>query len=247
MSIDALPSGSPGGLHGRLVQVLGLRIVSGQLEPGNSLPTEAQLVTDFGSSRSTVREAIKVLSAKGLVVARTKVGTLVRPESDWNLLDPDVLGWRYNSNPSVAQLDDLAGLRVALEPESARLAAAARDRRPVAEIRAAYGRMEATLTVPDDFIEHDLDFHRAVVQASGNQLLVQLNSLLFLAFEAARQVHTRNVRRNRRTLPAHLAVVEAIERRDAEAAAALMRSLVRGAQHDIHRERARPFTNGSKK
>ncbi len=245
MNTDAPPgAGHPGaGLHGRLVRSLGVRIVSGQLSPGDALPTEAQLVEEFGSSRSTVREAVKVLSAKGLVVARTRVGTLVQPESSWNLLDPEVLAWRYTSDPSGAQLDDLAGLRVALEPEAARLAASARNRRCVAELRAAYGRMEATLADPDEFIEHDLDFHRRVVEASGNQLLVQLNSLLFLAFEAARQVHTRNVRRNRRTLPAHLAVVEAIERRDADAAASLMRSLVQGAQHDIRRDRARTITS----
>src|ERR1700712_583568 len=89
-----------GGLHGHLVQSLGVRIVSGRLAPGVALPTEAQLVEEFGSSRSTVREAIKVLTAKGLVVARTKAGTVVQPESNWNLLDPDVLAWRYEHEPS---------------------------------------------------------------------------------------------------------------------------------------------------
>ena len=249
MNTEAPPSGgsTAGGLHGRLVQALGARIVSGELAPGAAVPTEAQLVEETGSSRSTIREAMKVLTAKGLVVARPKIGTLVQPESSWNLLDPDVLAWRYNGEPTVAQLDDLAGLRVALEPEAARLAALGRDRRLVAEIRAAYGRMEASLTDPDEFIEHDLAFHRAVILAGGNQLLAQLDILLRLALEAARQVHTRNVRRNRRTLPDHLAVVEAIERRDAEAAAGLMRTLVQGAQHDIHRERARPTKDSGKK
>ena len=233
--------GYPGGsLHARLVQSLGSRIVSGRLAPGAALPTEAQLVEEFGSSRSTVREAVKVLTAKGLVLARTRTGTVVQPEGNWNLLDPEVLAWRYNGNPSVAQLDDLAGLRVALEPEAARLAAIGRRRRQVAEIRAAYERMAVTLNDPDEFIEHDLAFHRAVVQAGGNQLLVQLDGLLSLALQAARQVHTRNVRRNRRTLPDHLAVIEAIENRDAPTASILMRSLVQSAQHDIHRERARP-------
>ena len=137
-----------------MVEALGARIVSGQPAPGDALPTEAQLVEEFESSRSTVREAVKVLTAKGLVVARTKAGTVVQPETSWNLLDPDLLAWRYDNEPSVAQLDDLAGLRVALEPEAARLAASAKNRRPVAEIRAAYGRMEATLSDPHEFIEH---------------------------------------------------------------------------------------------
>ena len=244
MDTDVAPSG---GRPGRLVQELGRGIVSGELQPGDAVPTEVQLVEEFASSRSTVREAIKVLTAKGLLVARPKIGTLVQPESNWNLLDPDVLAWRYHGDPTVAQLDDLAGLRVALEPEAARLAALGRNRRRVAEIRAAYGRMEASLPDPDEFIVHDLAFHRAVILAGGNQLLAQLDDLLSLALEAARQVHSRNVRRNRRTLPDHLAVVDAIERRDAEAASALMRSLVQGAQHDIHRERARPRKDSEKK
>ncbi len=224
------------GLHGRLVHDLGARIVAGAFVPGDTLPTESRLVEEFGSSRSAVREATKVLVAKGLVVPRTKVGTVVQPEEAWNLLDPDVLAWRYEGDATPGQLDDLAGLRVALEPEAARLAARARSKSVVRPIREAYERMAATIEDPDAFIGHDLEFHRAVVRAGGNQLLSHLNDLMGVAFAAARQVHTRNVRRNKRTLPAHLAVLEAVESRDPDEAARLMRDLVRGAQHDIRRD-----------
>lgn len=227
------------GLHGRLVHELGQRIVSGELAPGQAMPTETQLVAEMGSSRSAVREAVKVLTAKGLVRAKTKVGTLVQPEVSWNLLDPDVLAWRYETDPTTRQLDDLAGLRVALEPEAARLAALTKDRRAITAIRDSYLRMEDTLGDPDEFISHDLAFHRAVVNAGGNQLLIHLNELMSAALAAGRQVHTRNVRRNRRTLPAHKAVLDAISSRDADTAAALMRELVRSAQHDIRRDRGR--------
>jgi GntR family galactonate operon transcriptional repressor len=227
------------GVHGRLVHELGSRIVSGALPPGELLPTEAILVTELGSGRSAVREAVKVLTAKGLVRARTKVGTIVLPETSWNLLDPDVLAWRYETAPTDKQLDDLAGIRVALEPEAARLAATAKDRKCVAAIRSAYLRMEETIDDPDRFIEHDLAFHRAVIDAGGNQLLQHLNELMSVALAAARQVHSRNVRRNKRTLPAHQAVLDAIASRDPVAAAALMRALVTSAQHDIRRDRHR--------
>jgi GntR family transcriptional regulator, galactonate operon transcriptional repressor len=225
------------GVHGRLVHELGRRIVSGELAPGGLLPTEAALVEELGSGRSAVREAVKVLAAKGLLRTRTKAGTVVLPEATWNLLDPDVLAWRYQTDPTDRQLDDLSGLRVALEPEAARLAARSRDRAAVAPISHAYLRMAETIGDPDKFIAHDLEFHRAIVDASGNQLFAQLSDLLSMAMAAARQVHARNIRRNRRTLPGHLAVLEAITSRDGELAAGHMRRLVTGAQHDIRRDR----------
>ncbi len=227
------------GLHGRLVHELGREIVTGRLPAGEPLPTEEQLVRAFGSSRSAVREATKVLVAKGLVVSRRKVGTIVQPESSWNLLDPDVLAWRYENEPTGVHLDHLAEMRVVLEPEAARLAARAKDRKAVRAVQESYHRMEETLDDPDAFILHDLAFHRAVVDAGGNDLLVHLHAVLEVALAAARQVHTRNVRRNKRSLPAHKAVLDAIVARDGDQAAALMRQVVTNAQHDIRRERRR--------
>ena len=133
------------GVHGRLVHDLGRRIVSGEFAPGDLLPTETALVIELGSGRSAVREAVKVLTAKGLVRTRTKTGTVVLPETTWNLLDPDVLAWRYQTAPTDQQLDDLAGLRVALEPEAARLAARNRSKAATAPIAAAYQRMAETV------------------------------------------------------------------------------------------------------
>ena len=237
------PSSGPGyrrdRLHGRLVHDLGSRIVQGELRPGEPLPTEERLAAELGLSRSAVREAIKVLAAKGLVVTKTRVGTLVQEESRWSLLDPDVLGWRYQNSPSIAHLDELSSLRLALEPEAARLAARVRDRRRVTAIRSAYERMVDGLSQPDVFIVADLDFHRAVVEVGGNQLLVHLNALMSLALATTRQIHSRNTRRNRRTLPQHRAVLDAIEARDPDQAAGLMRTLVEGASRDIRRDRSR--------
>lgn len=225
------------GVHGRLVHELGRRIVSGEIPAGETLPTEAALVAELGSGRSAVREAVKVLTAKGLVKSRTKLGTVVQPESAWNLLDPDVLAWRYDAAPTDKHLDDLSGVRIAVEPEAARLAARAKDRAGIAAIQHAYLLMEQTIDDPDEFITHDLAFHQAIVTAGGNQLLDQLSTLMSMAFASARQVHTRNVRRNKRTLPAHKAVLDAIVARRGDEAAELMRTLVTGAQHDIRRDR----------
>jgi DNA-binding FadR family transcriptional regulator len=97
--------------------------------------------------------------------------------------------------------------------------------------------MAETVADPDTFIGHDLAFHRAIVAAGGNLLMAQLSDLLHTALAAARQVHTRNVRRNRRSLRQHQAVLDAITSHDAEQAAALMRKLVTGAARDIRRDR----------
>ena len=79
-------------LHGRIVHAIGRRILSGDLRPGDLLPAEP----DLGASRTVVREAVKVLAAKGLVESRPKTGTRVRPRDAWNLLDPDVLAWQQD-------------------------------------------------------------------------------------------------------------------------------------------------------
>lgn len=227
------------GVHGRLVHELGRRIVGGDVTAGQTLPTESALVAELGTGRSAVREAVKVLTAKGLVKTRTKVGTTVLPESSWNLLDPDVLAWRYDTDPTDSQLDDLSGVRVAFEPEAARLAARAKDRSGVAAIQQSYLLMEQTIDDPNAFIGHDLAFHAAIVHAGGNVLLEQLSSLMSVAFGSMRQLHTRDISRNKRTLRGHKAVLDAIVARRGSEAFELMRVLVTGAQHDIRRDRRR--------
>src|SRR5919198_5501039 len=84
------------GLHGAVVHEIGVRIVRGELEPGDTLP-ENGLLDEAGVSRTVLREAIKVLAAKRLVESRPKTGTRVRPRRDWNLLDPDVLAWQIEA------------------------------------------------------------------------------------------------------------------------------------------------------
>src|SRR6266480_6010336 len=86
-------------LHDRVVHAIGRKILGGELPPGALLPAEPEL----GASRTVLREAIKVLAAKGLVEARPKTGTRVRPRDAWNLLDPDVLAWQQGggSSPSL--------------------------------------------------------------------------------------------------------------------------------------------------
>src|SRR5882762_613163 len=106
-------------LHGRIVHAIGRRILSGDLRPGELLPAEPEL----GASRTVVREAVKVLAAKGLVESRPKTGTRVRPPASWNLLDPDVLAWQQEGTPQPIFLRKLTEVRLIVEPAAAELAA----------------------------------------------------------------------------------------------------------------------------
>src|SRR6266581_216823 len=101
--------------HAQVVHGLGAAIVRGELGPGAPVPTEDELVSQFEVGRSALREGVKVLAGKGLLESRTSAGTRVRPRESWNLLDPDVLRWRYAPQASPADIRVLADLRVRSE------------------------------------------------------------------------------------------------------------------------------------
>src|SRR5437660_12133093 len=111
------------GLHGAVVHEIGVRIIRGDLTPGEPLPTEDELGSQLGASRTVLREAVKVLAAKRLVESRPKTGTRVRPRRDWNLLDPDVLAWQVEAGADADFLAQALEIRRMIEPAAARLAA----------------------------------------------------------------------------------------------------------------------------
>src|SRR5437762_9890658 len=111
------------GLHGAVVHDIGLRIVRGELEADDPLPTEDELSGELSVSRTVLREATKVLAAKRLVESRPKTGTRVRPRKDWNLLDPDVLAWQVEAGADAEFLAQALEVRRMIEPAAARLAA----------------------------------------------------------------------------------------------------------------------------
>ncbi|MCY4126335.1 MAG: GntR family transcriptional regulator, partial [Pseudomonas sp.] len=156
-----------------LVQDLGLQIVSGQLAPGQKLPSEASLCETYAISRPVFREAMRALTAKGLVEARPRVGTLVRPRHDWHMLDPDVLHWLMQATPQQEFFNTLSSVRWVIEPAAAALAATNATTEDVASIGEAYQRMEAART-PDERLQPDLDFHARIADATHNDLLAYL-------------------------------------------------------------------------
>jgi DNA-binding FadR family transcriptional regulator len=221
------------GTHGNVVQTLGIAIVSGVHPPGAAIPTEEQLSIDFGVGRSAVREGIRVLTGKGLIKASTRRGTIVQDPSRWHLLDPDVLGWKYQATTVPKDIDDLTGLRLVLEPTAARLAANSEAEDIMGPIEAAFERMKASTDDTDAFIAADLDFHAGIVAATNNQLLIHLNSMMAVALAAHRHVHTTSKSRHKRTLPDHRKVMEAIRDHQPDVAEVQLREIIERAHQDV--------------
>jgi GntR family transcriptional regulator, galactonate operon transcriptional repressor len=222
------------GLQEQLVRRLGLRIVRGDVEPGGALPPEDTLAADFAVSRNVVREAIRALAAKGLVKGRPRTGTQIRPRNQWNLLDEDVLEWQYEAGHDPDFLRNVCEVRMAVEPLAAGLAAARADERQIAELEAAYRRMENEVDDDEEiFIDADLGFHNAVLAASGNELLEQVGRTFKFALRASRQVTVLVPNSRSEALPLHRRVLEAVREGDASAAEDAMRALLERAAEDI--------------
>lgn len=165
-------------LFDQVVEMLALGIMSGRYAAGDILPNEAALAKDVSVSRSAYREAVKFLTSKGLIEARPKTGTRVRPRLDWNLLDPDILRWSLQAGPSVEFARDLFELRRIVEPEATRLAALRRTDADLAHIEDALVRMETNPPQSAPSIRADLDFHEHVFEATGNRALACLKNVV---------------------------------------------------------------------
>jgi GntR family galactonate operon transcriptional repressor len=230
-------SGYPGrGLHGEVVELLGRRILSGGFADGETLDVVG-LEGDLNVSRSVLREALRVLKAKGLVDARPKRGTFVQPRTEWRLLDPDVIRWQFEGRDDSQFLDDLSEVRGIIEPASARLAALRRTDDDIAALEQALDRMSAAARGDGDAVEADVTFHRALLAATHNELLVRMEVVLESGLTARDRLVHGAVQDDDPT-PAHEAVLAAVRDRDPEAAGAAAGALLAKSSLDVEKARA---------
>ena len=217
-------------LHGRIAHTIGLWIVRSDLREGQTLPSEAELCEMFDSSRTAIREALRVLCAKNLIESRQKSGSQVRSRQYWNLMDPDVLHWHRLATPQGPLSQSLTELRQILEPAAAELAASRATDVDQARIETACFQMART--ADNDivgFLKADLDFHYAVLGAAHNEALMELAHPLGTALLAAYESSVdRSSDAPRIALPLHQAVLDAIVSRSGKRAHAAMRVCVRG-------------------
>jgi GntR family galactonate operon transcriptional repressor len=212
-------------LCNQLVDDLGGEIVRGALQPGDALPNEGALLSRYGVSRTVLREALQVLTAKGLLEARQRRGTTVQPRAAWSQLDPALLRWHGRLPANDPSLQQLMEVRRIVEPPAAALAAeraVSEDRRRIA---AAYAGMEAAIDDVEAFIHADLEFHTAILEASQNLFLLPIAHAIRTTLLASLRLTNRQVEENRSiSLPLHAAILEAMLAADPERAAASMRT-----------------------
>jgi DNA-binding FadR family transcriptional regulator len=170
----------------QLTHQLGAAIVQGQYAIEKSFPTEAELSQQFNISRSVTREAVKMLTAKGLIASRPRQGIRVMPSSQWNMFDADVLSWTLNARPSLELLREFTQLRMAIEPEAAALAAENnQDSAKIKAIGDALARMKRADEGYDDPLAADIEFHCAILAAGNNRFFFQLREFIQVALRVS--------------------------------------------------------------
>jgi len=218
------------GRQGVVIDALGQAIVGGEYEPGQMLPREGELVEQYAVSRTVVREAMKVLAAKGLVEIRQKVGTRVRPREDWNAFDGDLLAWYHSRGLGEEMMRDLVELRQILEPAAARLAAGRATMRDLRRLERASAAMSSAAHDHHAYSASDVDFHMAVYGAAHNVLLQGFGRLVadFMHLSFSVQQHTpgHEPADFEEDAAGHAAVFEAINRGDAGAAGEAMLAVI---------------------
>lgn len=219
----AVPPTRRRNLFAQVVEELGGRIVRGDLGPQAAFPKEADLEREFGVSRSVIREAVKTLAAKGLLESRTRTGIRALPPMHWNLLDGEVLSWRFAAMPPLQFFTELFEIRQMIEPEAAALAARRATSSDLMEIETAFQAMLEASEASAPGVEADLRFHRGILAAAHNPLLLQMGNLisvgLYLSHRFSRDSFVI-------FLPKHRRVLDAIKARKPEEARAAMQRLL---------------------
>jgi DNA-binding FadR family transcriptional regulator len=227
---NILARSATGNLTEQVVQSLGRAIVSGEY-PVHSIFQVADLCTQFKASRTVMREAVKTLTAKGLVSSRASVGSIVQGEFNWNLSDPDVLDWflhvKGNTIPLIREFIDF---RMGIEPSAAALAATRGDAQAIAEIFKALDRMRAAERGEDNALDADVDFHVAILHASGNRFFINMRHTIDVALHISIRVTNRTKGVTLASIADHARIADAIKANDPEGAHQAMRELLTEAQ-----------------
>ncbi len=227
-----------------IVERLGMEIVRGAYTENNPFPTEAELCTQYDVSRSVLREAVKMLTSKGLLSARPRQGTKVQDETKWNLLDPSVLRWLLERDFSLDLLSEFTEVRLSIEPAAAALAAERASTEDKTKIEDALKRMQAAEEGMDDPLLSDIAFHVAILDASGNRFFRQMQDFSETALRIS--IRLTNQRKGVRlaSVRDHQKVFDAIKAGKPELARSAMHYLLQEAMDLI--TDARELGNASK-
>lgn len=223
----------PRGLHGQTVETLASRILSDEWGEGTVLDLPA-LREELDISLTALREALKVLAAKGMIDARQKRGTFVQPREKWNMLDADVMRWQTTAADDPALLDELTEVRAVVEPAAARIAAGRATDEDVAGLREALADMANAGDDPEASVRADLAFHRRLMTATHNNFLMRMERVIAIGLaERDKLVHSSAGAED--PVPNHRKVFDAIVAGDPAAAEQAMLALVTKSRDDLEK------------
>ncbi|MET9118504.1 FadR/GntR family transcriptional regulator [Streptomyces longwoodensis] len=222
------------GLHGRVLDTLGPAITAGEYPPGSVLRTD-ELAQRFDVSRSVMREAVRVLESMHLVASRRRVGVTVLPSAEWNVYDPQVIRWRLAGADRPRQLRSLTVLRSAVEPVAAGLAARHATAEQCAALTECALGMVATSRGHrlEEYLVHDMAFHRVILTASGNEMFARLGDVVAEVLTGRTQHEVMFPDPDPAAVTLHVQVAEAVREGDAARAEALTREITVGALQEL--------------
>lgn len=213
-------------LHSGVLGELGPRIVEGSL-PVDAKITLEWLSEEFGVSRTVAREVVQVLVSMGLVESRRRTGIRVRPRAEWDAYDPAVIRWRLAGTQRAAHLRELSQLRAAVEPMSAALAAVHADDSQRQEVVRLAEEMETAGAAGDlgTFLQHDVAFHRLLLEASGNVMFARLGDVVEEVLRGRTDHHLMPSQPKPEARRLHMMVAQAVADGQAEVATSAMSTI----------------------
>ncbi len=222
--------GVQGGLVVRVVNEIQRVIMSGQLEPGMKLLPERELADELGVSRTVIREAVRILVAKGLLETKPGVGTIVRQVTSDQIVEP--LSLLLRTQEEGISIEHLHQVRRMLEVEIAGLAAVQATPDDIEELTGILDNMETVLDIPEAFVTVDADFHRGLAKTTHNPFLIILLDSIRDLMQEVRLLATRHPDLRQKVMPDHRKILERVAANDPEGARQAM---------EEHLEHARRF------
>lgn len=221
--------------HRLVVEELGQAVVAGEFAVGDILPGDVELAARFNVSRTVLREAMKTLAAKGLIVARARIGTRVMPQANWNLFDGDVLSWHFRAGVDEAFLRHVSEVRLALEPYAAGLAARRATDADISQMMRLAVAMGDAGHSAQTLARADLEFHLRLLDASLNPFMQTVGSLIEAALMGVFQLSNAAADGAEidRVAVAHIRIVEQIRLRNEEGARIAMEQVIRVGQQQL--------------
>ncbi|NKF51939.1 FadR family transcriptional regulator [Shewanella sp. WXL01] len=233
MSTQFTPiGGSKRSLHVQVACEMARSIISGDLPQGDIIPGEMELCTQFGVSRTALREAIKLLTSKGLLESKPKVGTRVRPQEHWNYLDSQLLDWLIDMDKTEYLYHEFLALRKAIEPEACACAARNASVEQRMQLSELFQKMDSIAKGfdQDEWVDVDLEFHKLIFISTGNSFFLPFANVLSTMFKSF--FHHAS-KRGTTCIEEHRAIYEGIMAGNADRARQASLDLLTASDHEL--------------